>query len=70
MQAIIILYLLLSLEDPFSPEVEEEEVEMGLGARRLLDSHCVDLGSGAVKLPPLTTPPKGRLIFICGGLNG
>lgn len=60
MQAIIILYLLLSLEDPFSPEVEEEEVEMGSGTRRLSDSHCEDLGSGAVKLPLSHNSPKGK----------
>lgn len=30
-QAIITLHLLLSLEDSFSPEVEEEEVETGSG---------------------------------------
>ncbi|CAM4577312.1 unnamed protein product [Leuciscus chuanchicus] len=46
--------------DPFSPEVEEEEVEMGSGARRLSDSHCEDLGSGAVKLPLSHNSPKGK----------
>jgi len=57
-QAIIILHLLLSLEDPFRPEVEEVEVEMGSGGPKGFNSHCEDLGSGAVKLPLSHNSPK------------